>query len=613
MKLLKLLVLRRMSVFFLSTLFPILAIAPLQAKTLPPHPQGSICRGDLNAEPIADLDGGGNIVGGSIGRMGNQQFSTSTKMSPGIIFAPNPAPMATPGGSRSTAPNLYYKASPRSLPPSLSSDQPIEQPIRQPGNTESYSAIDESPFQRPTDKPLSTFSIDVDTASYSNTRRMITDGRVPPKDAVRIEELLNYFSYNYTQPQNNEPFSVNTDVTQAPWNPQHKLVRIGLKGKQLQEIPPSNLVFLIDVSGSMNAANRLPLVQRSLCLLTQQLKANDRVSIVVYAGQAGLVLPPTSGDQKDKIFDAIDRLRAGGSTAGGAGIELAYKEAQKSFIKDGNNRVILATDGDFNIGPSSDGEMIRLIESHRDKGIFLTVLGFGMNNYKDSKLEQLADRGNGNHAYIDTLNEAKKVLVTDLRGTLFTIAKDVKIQVEFNPAKVQAYRLIGYENRALKDQDFNDDRKDAGEIGAGHSVTALYEIIPPGITPNVKLPSIDGLKYQTPTATTTPSNPNELMQVKLRYKQPTGDTSALMSQTILDQSVPIDRATMDTQFASSVAMFGLLLRDSEFKGSASIPSILTLATRSKGADKEGYRQEFIQLVERYHQITRARLKLPLAP
>jgi Ca-activated chloride channel homolog len=603
MNLVKLLLLRRFSAFLLSTLFPILAIAPLQAKTVPPQPQGSICRGDLNAEPIADLDSSGNIR-----LLGRQQFSTTTKLNGQVITGlspvPNPAPIVAPGQPPAASPrgpsqpNLYQTINPQR--PSAEFDN--REPIRQPGNTESYSAIDESPFQRPTDKPLSTFSIDVDTASYSNARRMITDGRVPPKDAVRIEELLNYFSYNYTQPQNNEPFSVNTDVTQAPWNPQHKLVRIGLKGKQLQETPPSNLVFLIDVSGSMNGPNRLPLVQRSLCLLTQQLKANDRVSIVVYAGQAGLVLPPTSGDQKDKIFDAIDRLRAGGSTAGGAGIELAYKEAQKNLIKGGNNRVILATDGDFNVGPSSDAEMIRLIERHRDKGIFLTVLGFGMNNYKDSKLEQLADRGNGNHAYIDTFNEAKKVLVTDLRGTLFTIAKDVKIQVEFNPAKVQAYRLIGYENRALKDQEFNDDRKDAGEIGAGHSVTALYEIIPTGITPNVKLPSIDGLKYQTPTATTTPSNPNELMQVKLRYKQPTGDTSALMSQTILDQSTPIDRATMDTQFASSVAMFGLLLRDSEFKGASSIQSVLQLAKRSKGADPEGYRQEFIQLVERYNTI-----------
>jgi Ca-activated chloride channel homolog len=611
MKLVKLLMLRRISTFLLSMLFPILAVAPLQAKTIAKpidRPQGSICRGDLNAEPITDLDSGGNIRIRAVGQQLNYDYKLGGQgiTSPAPMTAP-PAPMtappvavqppaASPRGPNQ--PNLYQKINPQR--PSYEQDN--REPIRQPGNTESYSAIDESPFQRPTDKPLSTFSIDVDTAAYSNARRMITNGQAPPKDAVRIEELLNYFSYNYAQPQNNEPFSVSTDVTQAPWNPQHKLVRIGLKGKQLQEVPPSNLTFLIDVSGSMSAPNRLPLVQRSLCLLTQQLKANDRVSIVVYAGQAGLVLPPTSGDQKDRIFDAIDRLRAGGSTAGGAGIELAYKEAQKSLIKGGNNRVILATDGDFNVGASSDAEMIRLIESHRDKGIFLTVLGFGMNNYKDSKLEQLADRGNGNHAYIDTFNEAKKVLVTDLRGTLFTIAKDVKIQVEFNPAKVQAYRLIGYENRALKDQDFNDDRKDAGEIGAGHSVTALYEIIPPGITTNVKLPSIDGLKYQTPTATTAPSNPNELMQVKLRYKQPTGDTSALISQTILDQTTPFERATIDTQFASSVAMFGLLLRDSEFKGASSIQSVLQLAKRSKGADPEGYRQEFIQLVERYNTI-----------
>lgn len=613
MKVLQLLVLRRISAFLLSTLFPILAIAPLQAKTVD-RPQGNICRSSLNAQDPADSlepvaspklaspkltspkpvspelasskpanpssaspEPAGNIF------LEKQQFSTTAKLSGSVILP------ASSGSSTFSFDRSGEQTDRR---------EPI---IRQPGNTESYNAIDEAPFQRPSKAPLSTFSIDVDTAAYSNARRMILNGQRPPKDAIRIEELLNYFSYRYPQPQNNEPFSVNTDVTQAPWNSQHKLVRIGLKGKQLNEVPPSNLVFLIDVSGSMNPANRLPLVQRSLCLLTQQLNATDRVTLVVYAGNAGMVLSPTSGDQKDKIFDAIERLQAGGSTAGGAGIELAYKEAQKSFIRGGNNRVILATDGDFNVGASSDAEMIRLIESHRDKGIFLTVLGFGMDNYKDSKLEQLADRGNGNHAYIDTYNEAKKVLVTDLRGTLFTIAKDVKIQVEFNPTKVQAYRLIGYENRALKDQDFNDDRKDAGEIGAGHAVTALYEIIPMGITPNVKLPTIDDLKYQTPTATMI-GNPNELMQVKLRYKQPMGDTSSLMSQTILDQLIPIDRASMDTQFASAVAMFGLILRDSEFKGSASIQDVLKLAKQSKGADPEGYRQEFIQLVERYSAI-----------
>jgi Ca-activated chloride channel homolog len=603
MKVLQLLVLRRISAFLLSTIFPILAIAPLQAKTVD-RPEGSICRGDLNREleaPTVQLE--------------KQQFSTTAKLTPTVIFAlpkkevlrgQAPAQSRYEGGSRSDGrvrTTFTFGDAGRANADRTNLRQPI---IRQPGNTESYNAIDESPFQRPTQAPLSTFSIDVDTAAYSNARRMINSGQLPPKDAIRIEELLNYFAYRYPQPQNNAPFSVNTEVTQAAWNPQHKLVRIGLKGKQLQEIPPSNLVFLIDVSGSMNAPNRLPLVQRSLCLLTQQLSANDRVSLVVYAGNAGMVLPPTPGDQKDKIYDAIDRLRAGGSTAGGAGIELAYKEAQKSFMQGGNNRVILATDGDFNVGASSDAEMIRLIERHRDKGIFLTVLGFGMNNYKDSKLEQLADRGNGNHAYIDTYNEAKKVLSTDLRGTLFTIAKDVKIQVEFNPAKVQAYRLIGYENRALKDQDFNDDRKDAGEIGAGHSVTALYEIIPIGITPNVKLPTIDDLKYQMPQVATSPSNPNELMQVKLRYKEPTGNSSSLITQPILDQMNPIDRASMDTQFASAVAMFGLLMRDSEFKGSTSIPEILKLAKQSKGADPESYRQEFIQLVERYDAIVKSR-------
>ena len=526
---------------------------------------------------------------------GSQAFKSSERKA-------NPVPMA---GRVRLNPSLLPEKTrweQRLVPPINPNDR--RDPIRQPSNTESYSAIDEAPFQSPSKTPLSTFSIDVDTASYSNVRRMITNGQIPPKDSIRIEELLNYFSYDYPQPQINAPFSVNTDVIQAPWNPQHKLVKIGLKGKQLQEVPPSNLVFLIDVSGSMNSPNRLPLVQRSLCLLTQQLTNNDRVTLVVYAGNAGMVLPPTSGDRKAEIFDAIDRLRAGGSTAGGAGIELAYKEAQKSFIKGGNNRVILATDGDFNVGASSDAEMIRLIESHRDKGIFLTILGFGMNNYKDSKLEQLADRGNGNYAYIDTYNEAKKVLSTDLRGTLFTIAKDVKIQVEFNPNNVQAYRLIGYENRALKDQDFNNDRKDAGEIGAGHSVTALYEIIPSGITSNVKLPTVDDLKYQIPKVSEKLSNPYELMQVKLRYKQPMSDTSELISQTVSDQfrMTSFSRPTIDTQFASAVTMFGMLLRDSEFKGNTSIQQILELAKASKGTDKEGYRQEFIQLVERYNTL-----------
>ncbi|MDP5016876.1 MAG: VWA domain-containing protein, partial [Dolichospermum sp.] len=361
---------------------------------------------------------------------------------------------------------------------------------------------------------------------YSNMRRFITQGQLPPKDAVRIEELINYFTYNYPQPTGNKPFSVTTEVTAAPWNPQHKLVQVGLQGKRLESetLPPSNLVFLIDVSGSMGEADKLPLVQQSLKLLVNKLRPEDRVSLVVYAGNAGVVLPATPGNQKTKILAAIDRLQAGGSTAGGQGIELAYKIAKQNFLKSGNNRVILATDGDFNVGVSSDAELTRLIEQKRDQGIFLTVLGFGTGNYKDGKMEQLADKGNGNYAYIDTLLEAKKVLVNDIRGTLFTIAKDVKIQVEFNPAKVQAYRLIGYENRLLQNQDFNDDKKDAGEIGSGHSVTALYEIIPTGTKSDVKLPEVDPLRYQRSGVTATDTADNEIMLVKLRYKSPQDST-----------------------------------------------------------------------------------------
>ncbi len=542
---------------------------------------------------------------------GNIQISPNTKLK-GDIF-----PMAGAGAGDGAAARSI--AGPQSAQPIVPS--PLQAPLGQagnislfpqknidrdrtqpPGNTENFNVIDENPFLRPTTSPLSTFSIDVDTASYSKMRQFINNGTAPPKDAVRLEELVNYFPYRYPQPDRNQPFSVTTDVTQAPWNPQHKLVRIGLKGKQIEPAPPSNLVFLIDVSGSMSGPGRLPLVQRSLCLLTQQLKAQDRVTLVVYAGSAGVVLSPTAGDQKAKILEAIANLRAGGSTAGGEGIALAYKKAEESFIKGGNNRVILATDGDFNVGMSSDAELVRMIEQKRDRGVFLTVLGFGMGNYKDGRMEQLADKGNGNYAYIDTFSEAKKVLVNDLRGTLFTIAKDVKIQVEMNPAKVQAYRLIGYENRALRDQDFNDDRKDAGEIGAGHTVTALYEIIPPGVTPDVKLPDIDGLKYQKPQAVSSPSDANELMQVKLRYKEPMGNSSELISRSVGDRVTPLEEASEDLRFVSSVVMFGMVLRDSEFKGKTSLESILRLAEQGKGADAEGYREEFIALVKGYKAI-----------
>lgn len=472
-------------------------------------------------------------------------------------------------------------------------------------NTENYNRIDDNPFHRVGNDPLSTFSIDVDTASYSNMRRFITQGQLPPKDAVRIEEFINYFTYNYPQPTGNRPFSVTTEVTAAPWNPQHKLVQVGLQGKRLENetLPPSNLVFLIDVSGSMGEPDKLPLVQQSLKLLVNKLRPEDRVSLVVYAGNAGVVLPATPGNQKTKILAAIDRLQAGGSTAGGQGIELAYKIAKQNFLKSGNNRVILATDGDFNVGVSSDAELTRLIEQKRDQGIFLTVLGFGTGNYKDGKMEQLADKGNGNYAYIDTLLEAKKVLVNDIRGTLFTIAKDVKIQVEFNPAKVQAYRLIGYENRLLQNQDFNDDKKDAGEIGAGHSVTALYEIIPTGTKSDVKLPEVDPLRYQRSGVTAIDTADNEMMLVKLRYKLPQDSTSQLITQTIKDSEFNANQTpSTNLRFAAAIATFGMILRDSEYKGNANYDLVMKLATQGQGEDQEGYRGEFIRLVEQSREL-----------
>ncbi|MEA5577672.1 vWA domain-containing protein [Anabaena sp. UHCC 0451] len=472
-------------------------------------------------------------------------------------------------------------------------------------NTENYNRIDDNPFRTVSNDPLSTFSIDVDTASYSNVRRFLNQGQLPPKDAVRIEELINYFSYNYPQPTGNKPFSVTTEVSTAPWNPQHRLVQVGLKGKSLETatLPPSNLVFLIDVSGSMDAPNKLPLVQESIKLLVNKLRPQDRVSLVVYAGNAGLVLPATSGSEKTKIITAIDRLNAGGSTAGGEGIELAYRIAKQNFLKSGNNRVILATDGDFNVGVSGDAELTRLIEQKREQGIFLTVLGFGTGNYKDGKMEQLANKGNGNYAYIDTLLEAKKVLVNDIRGTLFTIAKDVKIQVEFNPAKVQAYRLVGYENRILQNQDFNDDKKDAGEIGTGHSVTALYEIIPTGIKSDVKLPEVDPLRYQRSSETTSDTADNEMMLVKLRYKLPQDSTSQLITQTIKDSDFKVDQIpSTNLRFAAGVATFGMILRDSEYKGNANYDLVMQLATQGKGEDQEGYRGEFIRLVEQSREL-----------
>ncbi|MEG3862407.1 iron uptake porin [Microcoleus sp. herbarium12] len=470
---------------------------------------------------------------------------------------------------------------------------------RQEFDREGYNRIYDNSYQRPSNHPLSTFGIDVDTASYSNVRRFINSGVMPPKDAVRLEELINYFTYDYPQPKGDRPFSINTEVANAPWNPQHKLVHIGLQGKSIstKDLPPNNLVFLIDVSGSMNSPDKLPLVKASLKYLVSELRAKDSVTIVVYAGAAGLVLPPTPGNQKEKILDSIDKLEAGGSTAGGAGIQLAYKVARDNFIKQGNNRVILATDGDFNVGVSSDGELVRTIEEKREQGVFLSVLGFGTGNLQDAKMEQLADKGNGNYAYIDSLLEAKKVLVTQMGGTLFTIAKDVKIQVEFNPAKVQAYRLVGYENRVLQNQDFNDDKKDAGELGAGHSVTAIYEIIPVGVASDVKLPEVDPLKYQPNPATASASQTDELMQVKLRYKKPNETVSQLIAQSVIDKPVKLENASANFRFAAAVAAFGMVLRDSEYKGTANFDEVLRLANQAKGQDKEGYRAEFIRLVE----------------
>ena len=432
----------------------------------------------------------------------------------------------------------------------------------------------------------------MDTASYSNVRRYLNQNQLPPKDAVRIEELVNYFTYDYPDAQGTEPFSVTTEVAAAPWNKDHQLVLIGLQAKKIEtkNLPKSNLVFLLDVSGSMEDANKLPLVKSAFRLLVNQLRAEDKISIVVYAGAAGVVLDSASGNEKDKILQAIDGLQAGGSTAGGQGIQLAYEIAKKNFMLDGNNRVILATDGDFNVGVSDDGSLTRMIEEKRNDGIFLSIFGFGMGNYKDSKMEKIADKGNGTLAYIDNMLEAKKVFVSKLAGTLFTVAKDVKIQVEFNPSKVKAYRLIGYENRILENKDFNDDKKDAGEIGAGHTVTALYEIVPAGS--KEEFPGTDALKYQKVQVSAS----DELLTVKLRYKEPDGDTSKLLSKTLKPQDASV-KPSENYNFATSVAEFVMILRDSKYKGNSTYDDVLARAKASKGKDDDGYRAEFIKLVE----------------
>lgn len=464
---------------------------------------------------------------------------------------------------------------------------------------ERYAQINENPFLETSRAPLSTFSIDVDTASYANVRRYLNDGQLPPRDAVRIEELVNYFEYDYPQPIGDVPFSVNTEAATCAWNAKHKIVSIGLQGKKvaLDNVPPSNLVFLLDVSGSMNDARKLPLLKDALRILVNQLTAKDRVAIVVYAGGSGLVLPSTSN--RGEILNALNNLESGGSTDGGQGIRLAYKVALDNFIQNGNNRVILATDGDFNVGLKSDDELVKLIENKRQSGIFLSVLGFGTGNLNDSMMEKLADKGNGNYAYIDSQEEARKALGEQAAGTLYTIAKDVKIQVEFNPAKVAGYRLLGYENRLLANRDFNDDKKDAGEIGAGHSVTALYEIVPAG--QKIENGEIDELRYTKPESSETKFN-DELLSVKLRYKEPNQNASKLLTQGLLDSEKSIENASDNLRFASSVAEFGLLLRNSRYKGNSSFDNLTILAENSFGSDLKNYRSDFVSLIRKAKRL-----------
>ena len=512
-----------------------------------------------------------------------------------LASTPTPRPAAPP---RTKVQETFFKEARESAATDGAVAPANRLPRPGPHNTEAYDAIVENPFKRVADDPLSTFSIDVDTASYANVRRFLSRYRRPPKGAVRIEELINYFKYDYAPPTDGEPFAAHVEVSDCPWNMKHRLIRIGLKGKvpPKGERPACNLVFLLDVSGSMNPSNKLPLVREAMKLLVSRLRDADRVAIVVYAGASGLVLDSTPCTDKARIVGALDRLRAGGSTNGGAGIQLAYRVAEAHFIPKGVNRVILCTDGDFNVGTTDRSSLVGLIKKKAKSGVFLTVLGFGMGNYKDGALEQLADKGNGNYGYVDTLREAQKLFVDQLAGTLITIAKDVKIQVEFNPSRVAAYRLIGYENRMLRHQDFNDDTKDAGEIGAGHTVTALYEIVPAG--GKVDVPGVDPLKYQKPVTPTKAADSGEVMTLKLRYKQPDGDKSKLMVSAVKDAGEKLDKASRDFKFTASVAMFGLVLRDSKHKGTATLDGVIELAGEGKGPDKKGYRAEFIGLAKK---------------
>lgn len=469
-----------------------------------------------------------------------------------------------------------------------------------PISAEEYGEFSQNKFRNALVTPLSTFSVDVDAASYSNVRRYINSGVLPPEDAIRSEELINYFAYDYPAPRGEHPVNIITEVSACPWNEEHRLVHIGLKSKEIEskELPASNLVFLIDVSGSMRDANKLPLLKSSMKLLVSQLRDSDKVAIVTYSGETSLVLPSTSGKEKARIIHALEQLQAAGYTAGGAGIKKAYQIARENFIPKGNNRVILATDGDFNVGISSEKELEKMIERERQSGVFLTVLGYGMGNYKDNRLQVLAQKGNGNHAYIDNLNEARKVLVSEFSGSMYTIARDVKLQIEFNPAQVQAYRLIGYESRLLEDEDFNDDRKDAGEIGIGHSVTALYEVIPVGVKSN-----IDPLKYQKqPEIRKINTNP-ELLTVKLRYKPVSASQSQKLEIAVTDKNIPLSKTSDNFRFSAAVAGFGMLLTHSPYIGEYNFGDIRKLAGNAVGMDPEGYRKEFIRMVQNAELLT----------
>jgi len=557
---------------------------------------------------------------------GTIETKPATTLGQQLAMNPPAAPSSDPlGGREKLASAGEYGAKPRSfaeageikgiaLPPRPSATGPLPESElqsrhRRDFDTATYDHVSENPFLQAATNPLSTFSIDVDTASYSNVRRFINSGSLPPKDAVRVEEMINYFSYDYREPEGDKPFSIDLDATACPWDASHRLLRIGLKGRDVapENRPASNLVFLLDVSGSMTPAERLPLVKQAMRLLVEKLTEKDRVALVIYAGGSGLALPSTTGDRKETILRALEELKAGGSTNGAEGIELAYKVAADNFIKGGVNRVILATDGDFNIGVTNQGDLIRLIEEKAKSGVFLSVLGVGTDNLKDSTMQKLADKGNGNYAYLDSIDEARKVLVQQVNATLMTIAKDVKIQVEFNPARVASYRLIGYEKRMLRKEDLNNDKVDAGEIGAGHTVTALYEIVPAGTgasDPSGSIPPVDPLKYQTlnsapVAATQTHSKASqEMVTVKLRHKKPDGDTSELTERSFVDNGSKFENAAPDLKFAAAVAGFGMILRDSQYKGKGTLGAVIEWAQEGKGRDLAGYRAGFIELARK---------------